>query len=285
MYVGGEKPDMGGSSDGHGYGSNQRTYPRGMVLGSLNTDGTASVESEKDRHPSLGSEGDHEFVTPVVLASQDERQESTDMSTPRMNQNPFSTVPNTPNAPNEQGNGSSPGSGVEGGHSRDSPPRVSASYLDFDRSPIFENVLDDDGPASRRASELPMGASGIGGAGFDDAVAAGTPRSRSMSHPSEGTASPLRHSNSGAGGMNRSGSKRRKPVPSLGPELRGQIREEQQQQQHAHRRPSEGMPPLPTSNSSSSSIGAEGQRESGGVNGAGKKSYQIMPDPPMNLDR
>ncbi|WVQ98090.1 hypothetical protein IAU59_005212 [Kwoniella sp. CBS 9459] len=80
----------------------------------------------------------------------------------------------------------------------------------------------------------------------------------------------------GSAGLTRNGSTRRKPVPSLGPELRTELeRQASQKGLREKSRAQAGKNGLADTPSPRPSGGSGGQEE------GGKKSYQLMPDPPM----
>ncbi|WVQ83282.1 hypothetical protein IAT38_005421 [Cryptococcus sp. DSM 104549] len=120
-----------------------------------------------------------------------------------------------------------------------------------------------------------------------------TDRSRSSSHGDPRGERPARRTppgsvgaspnpgGSGGAQVGRTPSTRRKPVPSLGPELRGQL----EKQSSAGR----VVPAMPASESAGAGTGAGaglglGIPSDAGGNGERRKSYQLMPDLPLPQD-
>ncbi|ORX33942.1 hypothetical protein BD324DRAFT_653640 [Kockovaella imperatae] len=222
-FGGGEKTDTGNE---RGRGDPVGAYQ----LRSTDGDSHTAIDVEKDHQASIASESAHGHQTPNILlgdlGGRFDRFPRPSASDENHHQDPFFTPP--------------------------SPPSSDEAYGGFVTPPVFGDDSDDhhDG---RRASELPPGAS----------HAIEGQRTRSMSHPAEGNLGLLKQSASGStlSAVVRSGSKRaRKPVPSLGAELRGQMKDEDRQRRVS----ANGLGDL------------TGPRES-----SQKASFQIMPDPPM----
>ncbi|WVO16572.1 hypothetical protein L204_104251 [Cryptococcus depauperatus] len=98
-----------------------------------------------------------------------------------------------------------------------------------------------------------------------------------MRRPSLGTAEPLPNNNHDASQLGRTPSSRRKPVPSLGPELRGELT--RQASLKGREEGAKVVGPLTLSQKSSSASLSLGV---GGSGGEKRMSFQLIPDPPLN---
>ena len=247
-------PEMGQRPQGsHDYGT-YATASGGVPLTPLEMSrGSSTGGSTKDRHTS----SDSVVPTPALLSNNGrdavvgsrENGNGNPYSPGESSGDPFSTAPSTPGM-------DALASGADQSQHGYTAAGPSDVYTPEDQEGITNN---------RRASQPP-------GQQLPTNITLAMTRARSMSQPSNGKSgakvSPSKIPEDSPG-IGRTGSKRRKPVPSLGAELRGQMNKEDASR-------STDTPPLPSS-SNRPMFSKTGSGDS-------QTSYQIMPDRPLNLE-